>query len=102
MWPKSVASSVWFMISVPSVQQQPFRACALPPKMAARAFPLVRMANPSIEFRGWTDYVRGLAKMRRGTGGLIAIEDQRGYIHCLFSWSAIRNLTYGKALRISD
>lgn len=40
--------------------------------------------------------------MPRGTGGVIAIEDERGYIHCLFSWSAVRNLTYGKALRVSD
>jgi hypothetical protein len=90
------------MIAASSDQQQPFRAYALPPKMAARAFPLVRLANPSIEFRGWTDHVRGFAKMPRGTGGVIAIEDERGYIHCLFSWSAIRNLTYGKALRVSD
>lgn len=40
--------------------------------------------------------------MPRGTGGVIAIEDERGYIHCLFSWSAVKDLTYGKSLRVSD
>lgn len=70
-----------------------FRANALAPKMARRAFPLVQLSNPFINLQVWMDYVRAHAKAPRGKGGLTAIEDERGYIHGLFSWRLFHHLT---------
>jgi hypothetical protein len=79
-----------------------FQARALGPPMARRAFPLVQFSNPSIDLRTWMDYVRACASVPHSTGGLTAIEDERGYIHGLFSWRLFHHLTCHKSLRISD
>ena len=90
-------------MNFPSLAELPvFRAHALAPKVAALAFPLVQLACPNIDLQAWMVYVRAQANVRRGTGGVTAVEDERGYIHCVFSWNLIGHLTCRKSLRISD
>jgi hypothetical protein len=102
MWWNLVLADCFQMTFASLTQQPMFRTNALAPKMASRAFPLVQLSNPFINLQAWMDYVRAHAKVARGTGGLTAIEDERGYIHGLFSWRLFHDLTCRKSLRISD
>ncbi len=36
------------------------------------------------------------------TAGLVAIQDQRGYIHAVFAWSVHRSIGHPRLLRVSD
>ena len=63
-----------------------FRAAALPARTASRAYPLVHLADPMLDLPGWMARVREQTALPEGTGGLTAFEDERGYIHALFSW----------------
>jgi hypothetical protein len=92
-----------FQMNFPSLADLPvFRVHKLAPKVAGRAFPLVQLSCPNINLQAWLNYVRAQANVRRGTGGVTAVEDERGYIHCVFSWNLIGHLTCRKSLRISD
>jgi hypothetical protein len=90
-------------MKLPSLAEVPvFRAHALDPRLASRAFPLVQLSCPNIQLRVWMDYVRAQANGRRGTGGVTSIQDERGYIHGVFSWNLTGHLICRKSIRISD
>jgi hypothetical protein len=92
-----------FQMNFPSLDEPSvFRGHALAPKVAGRAFPLVQLSCPNINLQAWMDYVHAQANVRRGTGGVTAVEDERGYIHCVFSWNLISHLICRQSLRISD
>ena len=90
------------MVSISLNRTPVFHASTLPSKCAGRAFPLVRLANPSADPLEWKQYVRTISKKSRNVGGLTVIEDGRGYVHCLFSWRVLPQINYRTALRISD
>jgi hypothetical protein len=76
-----------------------FKATDLAPQLARKAYTLVRLANPSVNLKTWMHHVHAFTK----TGsGWIAIVDARSYVHGVFAWSLLHDLTHQKALRISD
>ena len=86
----------------PPIDQPVFRAGLLPAKAAPKAFPLVHLADPTLDLPGWIELVEARTTLPRGMGGLTAFEDERGYIHGLFSWLVHPPETVGSSLRISD
>ena len=79
-----------------------FRAAALPARAAGRAYPLVHLANPALDLPTWIVRVQEQAALPPGTGGLTAFEDERGYIHAVFSWLLLPPAQPELTLRISD
>lgn len=78
------------------------RAVTLAPKLARRAYALVQISNPSIDFERWTNHVRACAKVRSGSSGLMAMVDERDYVHGIFAWSLVPDVSHNNSLRISN
>jgi hypothetical protein len=79
-----------------------FHATVLAPRLARRAYTLVRISNPSVDLKTWLDHVRACSTVRGSASGLVAMVDTRACIHGLFAWSVLCDLSNQKALRISD
>jgi hypothetical protein len=74
----------------------------LPAGTAGRAYPLVHLTDPLLDLQGWMARVRKQTALPAGTGGLTAFEDERGYIHALFSWILQPPADRDTMLKISD
>ncbi|MGQ9368129.1 hypothetical protein [Azospirillum sp. ST 5-10] len=70
-----------------------------------QAFPLVRTIAPELTVERWRAYA-GAAIGRRGgaaaTRGIMTVQNDRGYIHGLFSYSVEENLRCGRILVVDD
>lgn len=79
-----------------------FRAEPLGPAQSVRGYALVRMLHPALTEREWRGYVRRATRRRPATGGLMAITDERGYCHAIFSYRIGERIGKGRQLRVSD
>jgi hypothetical protein len=70
--------------------------------VALRAWPLVQLSHPGVSREDWLSYAISMGKRFGKTGGAMAIEDSRGYIHALFSWSVTRTIHHRRAMRVCD
>ena len=77
-----------------------FRSIPLEWKDAGRALPLVQLVDPGETAQDWIKFVRSRA--RAGRGGVQAIEDNRGYLHAIFSWEIEPRLVWRRTLRVSS
>lgn len=82
-------------------QNQLFRLGPVQPQTADRAFPLAHLYEPSLDRVAWRAYVRDQKKLV-GEGGVMSLEDPRGYVHGLFSWSVRKDLERRRVLHIRD
>lgn len=69
---------------------------------AARAYELVAMSRPGVSKLDWARYLRTYGRGRRDQRGLVALEDSRGCIHALFSFTVQRALDSEAALQITE
>lgn len=67
---------------------------------AAATLPFVRLFEPDLTQQRWRDFVRSFNRAK--AGGLMALQDRRGYVHGLFSWRPACSISHGRALRIAD
>jgi len=68
-----------------------------------RAYVLVRLAHPHITAKQWSAYARRCARMPAHLGGLIGIQDRRGYVHAVFRYAVDRlSLDGTRILRLYD
>jgi hypothetical protein len=79
-----------------------FRTTAVDRRAALRAWPLVQISHPGVRLEEWLSYAISKGNRFGKTGGVVAIEDARGYIHALFSWHVLRTVAYRRALRVTD
>ena len=79
-----------------------FRAVPLRSETVRRAFPLSLLFNPVLDLNGWNSYAKSFIRQNAKNGGLRAIEDGRGYIHAVYSYSIRPDLKHRKLLRIAD
>lgn len=79
-----------------------FRTTAVDRRAALRAWPLVQISHPGVRLEDWLSYAISTGKRFGKTGGVVAIEDARGYIHALFAWNVLRTVTYRRAMRVTD
>lgn len=79
-----------------------FRTTAVDRRAALRAWPLVQMSDPGVRLEDWLSYAISTGKRLGKMGGMVAIEDARGYIHALFSWHVLRTVAYRRAMRVTD
>lgn len=94
-----------------------FRATPVDRRIALRAWPLVQSSCPQTRLEDWLSYAvaqAGAARLRTPAGappttraiprraGLVALEDERGYIHALFAWHAHRAIGHRRTLRVTD
>lgn len=67
---------------------------------AAATLAFIRLVEPAITEDGWREFVRSYARAK--PGGLMIIQDRRGYVHGLFSWRPSCSISHGRALRVAD
>jgi hypothetical protein len=87
------------MLTTPCREPNIFRLQALHSRDADRALPLVQLYEPSLTRSAWRSYVR---EQSRGEGGVMCLEDPRGYIHGMFAWSVRRPLVERRIMAIRD
>jgi hypothetical protein len=76
-----------------------FAAAPLAPADIAQAFPLARALMPQLGLTEWLDFAR------RRTGkpaarGIVAVRDDRGYFHGMFSYDVRHGLGEGAVLEV--
>ncbi len=67
-----------------------------------RAWPLVQISHPGVRLEEWLSYAISTGKRLGKTGGVVAIEDARGYIHALFAWNVLAHGNLRRAMRVTD
>jgi len=83
-----------------------FRTAPVDRRMALRAWPLVQSSSPGARLEDWLSYARaqspraGAKQARRSA--LVALEDERGYVHALFAWHVRRAIGCARTLRVTD
>jgi len=89
-----------------NLQEPLFRATGVSRRVALRAWPLVQSSSPRTRLEDWLAYAAaqgGAARLRAPRrGGLVALEDGRGYIHALFAWHVHRAIDHPRLLRVTD
>jgi hypothetical protein len=78
---------------------QLFHLVEIAPRDADRALPLVQLYEPRLDRPAWRSYVR---EQSRSEGGVMGLQDPRGYLHGLFSWSVRRPLVARRIMTIRD
>lgn len=82
---------------------RPLSVRTLTAKQIAQAFPLVRAIVPDLTLENWLDYAKAIAKadgMERG--GVVAAQDERGYIFGLFCYKIQYDICHGRTLAIEN
>ena len=86
----------------PTIPRAIFQAVPLKAETARRAYPLVRLFNPTMELADWLTYARSFGRNSARNAGLQVLEDERGYVHAVFAYSVRQHLRHRKALRVYD
>lgn len=71
-------------------------------RAALRAWPLVQISHPGVSLDDWLSYAIATGRRLGKNGGVVAIEDSRGYIHALFAWHVVRTVSHRRAMRVTD
>lgn len=67
---------------------------------AAATLAFIRLLEPGVSEERWREFVRSYARMK--PGGLMTIQDRRGYVHGVFSWRPAHSISHGRTLRVAD
>ena len=83
-----------------------FTAKELNAEQVAQAFPLIQSVVPHLTLEQWNGFV-GLvgslaSEAQRRQAGIMTIQNSRGYIHGLFSYTVEANLHHGRVLSIDN
>jgi hypothetical protein len=97
---RSFDSNIHFMQALSTDDLPIFLMTPLSVERAAATLPFVRLFEPDLTAQRWRDFVRSLGRSK--SGGLMALQDRRGYVHGLFSWRPACSISHGRALRIAD
>lgn len=79
-----------------------FHTVAVDRRVALRAWPLVQSSRPAARLEDWRAYAAALNRRVGKSAGLVAVEDERGYIHAVFAWHVHRAIGRPRELRVSD
>lgn len=79
-----------------------FKTTTVDRRVALRAWPLVQISHPGVSLADWLSFTVATGRRLGKTGGLVAIEDTRGYIHAVFVWNVLRTVAERRALRVTD
>lgn len=79
----------------------------LPRVQAAQALPLVRSLRPDLTLEEWQSYLDLLGQNPVEDGepalsGVMAVRDQSGYLHGLFTFSVAEDIVHGRALTVDN
>jgi hypothetical protein len=71
---------------------------------ARRIYALVALAHPRVTPRQWDAFVRRHMRIAPERGGLVALEDQRHYVHAVFRYAVDASplIGHGRTLRLRD
>ncbi|MBZ6078804.1 hypothetical protein [Microvirga puerhi] len=69
---------------------------------ADRIYALISLLHPNVTWKAWQRFVRQAARLPRRVGGLVAVQDQRGCCHAIFSYRVAEAVAGGAVLWISD
>lgn len=79
-----------------------FHTVAVDRRVALRAWPLVQSSRPAARLEDWRAYAAALGRRVGKSAGLVAVEDERGYIHAIFAWHVQRAIGRPRELRVTD
>jgi hypothetical protein len=86
-----------------AIPQAPlFKTTPVDRRVALRAWPLVQISHPAVTRENWISYATAVGRRLGKNGGVVAIEDSRGYIHALFAWNVVRTVSYRRSMRVTD
>lgn len=93
-------SNAMMLDSTPS--EPLFKTTNVDRRVALRAWPLVQISHPGVSQAAWLSFAIATGRRLGRTGGVVAIEDARGYIHAVFVWNILRTVSDRRAMRITD
>ena len=76
-----------------------FAAAPLAPADVPQAFPLARALMPQLDLTAWLEFARRRAG-KPAARGIVAVRDDRGYFHGLFSYEVRHALGEGATLEV--
>lgn len=79
-----------------------FKTTTVNRRVALQAWPIVQISHPSVSQTAWLSFAVATGRRLGRTGGVVAIEDSRGYIHAVFVWNVLRTVADRRAMRITD
>jgi hypothetical protein len=79
-----------------------FQERLLDSRHARLAYPLVRHVKPAMPITEWIAFVRRWSRLSPKKGGIMTLNDRRGYLHALFTYRVEQNLRFGCFVRITD
>jgi hypothetical protein len=71
-------------------------------RASQKVYALISILLPDVTPDAWLRFVRQATRLSPHRGGLIAVMDQRGCCHAIFSYRVGQDLAAGRALRVSD
>jgi hypothetical protein len=84
----------------------PFAAKELTGGQVAQAFPLIQSVAPHLTLEQWNCFVDLVTNLAGGVqhpqAGIMTIQNNRGYIQGLFSYTVEANLNHGRVLSIDN
>jgi hypothetical protein len=84
---------------------QGFTAKPLGLRQIDQAYPLVRAIAPDLPVERWRDFAAALIGPSGAPGtpaGIMTVQNERGYIHGLFTYAAAEDLRCGKILAVDN
>lgn len=85
-----------------SVDPPLFHTVTVDRLVALRAWPLVQSSRPAARLEDWRSYAAALGRRAGKSAGLVAVEDERGYVHAVFAWHVHRAIGRPRALRVTE
>jgi hypothetical protein len=101
MWRFDLSAQYAAMLDTDQPEQL-FKPTSVDRRVALRAWPLVQISHPKVSLEEWLSYAVATGRRLGKTGGVLAIEDARGYIHALFAWHVVRTISHRRAMRVTD
>jgi hypothetical protein len=90
------------MTSARSTTSAIFQEKLLDGRHARLAYPLVCHVKPAMPINDWIAFVRRWSRLSPNKGGIMALNDRRGYLHAIFTYRVEQNLRFGCFVRITD
>ena len=75
---------------------------------AALALPLVRTLRPGLTLEEWESYLDLLDEAQSDDvedsclAGVVAVRDQNGYLHGIFTYTVVEDIVHGRALQVEN
>lgn len=79
-----------------------FIAKPLGQRQIDQAYPLVRAVAPDLGVEQWRAFAAAFLARREAPGGIMTVQNARGYIHGLYAFTVEQSLRHGRILAVTN